>query len=99
MKDNSAFKFTCNSCSGHRLIVTHVWSILAGTNTERWQEWGPLKDNHHWNMGLRRRLRKMQTTKFREEISVSLRKMTLLLNRKNMKYTRQRPTGRAMSFL
>jgi hypothetical protein len=48
---------------------------------------------------LRRRLRKMKTMKFREVTSVSLRKMTLLLNRKNMKYTRQRPTGKAMSFL
>jgi hypothetical protein len=22
--------------------------MLAGENSERWQEWGPLKDNHHW---------------------------------------------------
>jgi hypothetical protein len=48
MEDNQASKFTCNSCGGHNLIITHVWSILAGTNTERWQEWGPFKDNHHW---------------------------------------------------
>jgi hypothetical protein len=48
MKDNDAFKFTCKSCSAHNLVVTHVWSMLAGTKSERWQEWGPLKDNHHW---------------------------------------------------
>jgi hypothetical protein len=30
------------------MIVTHVWTILAGADSERWQEWGPLKDNHHW---------------------------------------------------
>jgi hypothetical protein len=48
MKDNNAFKFTCSSCGGHELIVTHVWNILAGTESESWQEWGPLKDNHHW---------------------------------------------------
>ena len=48
MKDNLLYKFTCMSCGGHTLIVTHVWSILAGENSERWQEWGPLKDNHHW---------------------------------------------------
>jgi hypothetical protein len=48
LKDNLAFKFTCSSCGGHSLIVTHVWSILAGENSERWQEWGPLKGNHQW---------------------------------------------------
>ena len=48
MKANLVYKFTCSSCGGHTLIVTHVWSILAGENSERWQEWGPLKDNHHW---------------------------------------------------
>jgi len=48
MKDSPVYKFTCSSCGGHNLIVTHVWSILAGTESERWQEWGPLKDNHHW---------------------------------------------------
>ncbi|MGA2489697.1 MAG: hypothetical protein ABSF99_05860 [Anaerolineales bacterium] len=49
MKDNLVYKFTCSSCGGHTLIVTHVWSILAGVDSERWQEWGPLKDNHHWH--------------------------------------------------
>jgi len=48
MKNSIAFKFTCNSCNGHDLIVTHIWSILAGARSERWQEWGPLNDNHHW---------------------------------------------------
>lgn len=58
MKDNNAFKFTCTSCGGHNLIVTHVWSILAGTNTERWQEWGPLKDNHHWRYEFKEKIEK-----------------------------------------
>jgi len=22
--------------------------LLAGNDSERWREWGPLKDNHHW---------------------------------------------------
>jgi hypothetical protein len=48
MNDNDISKFTCKECGGHNLVVTHVWSILAGPNSERWQEWGPLKDNHHW---------------------------------------------------
>jgi hypothetical protein len=48
MNDNDVSKFTCKKCGGHRMIVTHVWTILAGTDSERWQEWGPLKDDHHW---------------------------------------------------
>jgi hypothetical protein len=48
MKDNNAFKFTCTSCGGHELTVTHVWNIQAGNDSESWREWGPLKDNHHW---------------------------------------------------
>ncbi len=48
MKSNIAFKFTCSSCGGHTLTLSHVWNILAGENSERWREWGPLKDDHHW---------------------------------------------------
>ena len=99
MKDKDGSKFTCIKCGGHELTVTHVWNILAGNASESWREWGPLKDNHHGNTSLRKRSRRMQTMKFREVISVSLRKMTLLLNRKSMKSTRQRLTGKAMSSL
>ena len=49
MNDDDASKFTCKECGEHKLIVTHIWSILAGPNSERWQEWGALKDNHHWH--------------------------------------------------
>ena len=48
MNDQDVSKFTCKECGGYNLIVTHVWSILAGADSERWQEWGPLKDDHHW---------------------------------------------------
>jgi hypothetical protein len=48
MNENDVSKFTCKKCGGHELIVTHVWNIQAGNDSERWQEWGPLKDNHHW---------------------------------------------------
>ena len=48
MNDTDGYKFTCKDCGDHNLIVTHVWNILAGEDSERWQEWGPLKDNHHW---------------------------------------------------
>lgn len=46
--DADVSKYTCKECGGRILIVTHIWTILAGTSTERWQEWGPLKDDHHW---------------------------------------------------
>jgi hypothetical protein len=48
MNDHGDLKFTCKECGGHILTVTHLWSILGGVENERWQEWGPLKDNHHW---------------------------------------------------
>jgi hypothetical protein len=48
MNETNTFKFTCKECGGHNLVVTHVWEILAGANSERWQEWGPLKNDHHW---------------------------------------------------
>jgi hypothetical protein len=49
MNEKVAYKFTCKKCGDHNLIATHVWSILAGVKSERWQEWGPLKDNHTWH--------------------------------------------------
>ena len=48
MNEADVAKFTCKECGGHSLTVTHVWSILAGEDSERWREWGPLKDSHHW---------------------------------------------------
>ena len=56
VNDHKFSKFTCKECDGHNLVVTHVWSILAGANSERWQEWGPLKDNHHWHYEFREKI-------------------------------------------
>lgn len=56
MSDTDVFKFTCKECGGHNLIVTHVWTILAGVNSERWQEWGPLGNNHHWHYEYREKI-------------------------------------------
>lgn len=50
MTDEDPPKFTCKECGGHTLIV---WNVLAGVNSERWQEWGPLKNNHHWRYEFR----------------------------------------------
>ena len=30
------------------MTVTHIWSILAGPDSENWQEWGPLEADHLW---------------------------------------------------
>ena len=48
MNNDNGKKFTCNKCGGHELTVTHIWNTQAGTESERWREWGSLKDNHHW---------------------------------------------------
>ncbi len=48
MNGNDASRFTCVKCGGHDLIVTHIWKIQAGVKSESWQEWGPLKNDHHW---------------------------------------------------
>jgi hypothetical protein len=58
MIEDNAFMFTCTACGGHTLIVTHVWRILAGTGSERWQEWGPLKDDHHWEYRFKEKIEK-----------------------------------------
>jgi hypothetical protein len=49
MNDVHTEKFTCLCCGGHRLIVTHVWTIQVGASRETWQEWGPLDERHHWH--------------------------------------------------
>jgi hypothetical protein len=49
MNDHQPWKFTCKTCGGHKLTVTRVWKILAGPDSESWQEWGPLEADHHWH--------------------------------------------------
>ena len=38
MKEAKPWEFTCKNCGGHKLTVFHVWTILAGPDTESWQE-------------------------------------------------------------
>jgi hypothetical protein len=49
MIDSQSLKFTCKTCGGHELTVTHIWRIFAGTDSESWLEWGPLEADHHWH--------------------------------------------------
>jgi hypothetical protein len=56
MNHNHVSKFTCNICGGNELIVSHIWNIEAGNDSERWREWGPLKDDHHWQYRFKEKL-------------------------------------------
>ena len=49
MNDTQPWEFTCKTCGDHGLTVAHTWSILAGVDSENWQEWGPLEASHHWH--------------------------------------------------
>lgn len=42
------WEFTCKICGANQLTVTRVWNILAGPDSEKWQEWGPLEADHSW---------------------------------------------------
>jgi hypothetical protein len=53
-------KFTCSTCGGNQLIVTHIWNLEAGNDSETWREWGPLKDDHHWQFQFKERVQKDQ---------------------------------------
>ena len=50
--------FTCKICGGHELTVSHMWSILAGNDSETWQEWGPLEANHLWHYDFKEKTEK-----------------------------------------
>jgi hypothetical protein len=56
MNKNGMPKYTCKKCGGHELIVTHIWNIDAGTESESWREWGPLKDDHHWQFEFKEKI-------------------------------------------
>jgi hypothetical protein len=56
MDDRQSMEFTCKTCGGHKLTVTRVWKILAGPDTESWQEWGPLEADHHWHYEYKERV-------------------------------------------
>ena len=40
MDNHRPWEFTCKTCGGHQLIVSRTWTILAGPDTENWQELG-----------------------------------------------------------
>jgi hypothetical protein len=58
MNDHQPWQFLCKSCGGHDLTVTHVWNILAGPESETWQEWGPLQADHLWRYDFKEKIEK-----------------------------------------
>jgi len=58
MNDSQPWEFTCKTCGGHTLSVTRVWTILAGPESESWQEWGPLEANHLWRFEFKEKIEK-----------------------------------------
>jgi hypothetical protein len=58
MNDQQPWKFSCKTCGAHKLTVTRVWEILAGPDSETWQEWGPLDANHLWRFEFKEKIEK-----------------------------------------
>jgi hypothetical protein len=58
MNGSSPWAFTCKTCGSRNLTVTRVWKILAGPDSETWQEWGPLEADHHWIFKFKERIEK-----------------------------------------
>jgi hypothetical protein len=58
MKDYQPWEFTCKTCGGHSLTVSRTWTILAGPDSESWQEWGPLEANHLWHFEFKEKIEK-----------------------------------------
>jgi len=60
MKNLQPWTFTCKTCGGHELTVTRIWSILAGADSESWQEWGPLEASHLWHYDFKEKIEKLE---------------------------------------
>jgi hypothetical protein len=58
MNEPQPWEFTCEICGGHQLNVTRVWNVLAGLDSESWQEWGPLEADHHWRVEFKEKIEK-----------------------------------------
>jgi len=60
MTDDQLWKFTCTTCVTHKLNVYRVWKILAGPESETWQEWGTLETDHTWVFKFKEKVEKDQ---------------------------------------
>jgi len=105
MDNPQIWKFTCHECGGHQLNVTHEWNILAGPESESWQEWGPLEDDHHWSYKFKEKIEPEKMEKMKKStmvvpgILLNIQKMTLLPGRKLMKNSNRTTTMEMTSFM
>ena len=58
MNEPQPWEFTCTTCGGHKLNVYRIWNILAGPDSESWQEWGPLEADHTWRFKFKEKIQK-----------------------------------------
>ena len=56
MNEHQPWEFTCATCGGRKLNVYRVWNILAGPESETWQEWGPLEADHTWKFEFKEKI-------------------------------------------
>ena len=57
MNDPKTWEFTCKTCGGHLLTVSHFWSLLVGSDRETWKECGPLESTHLWHYSQKERIK------------------------------------------
>jgi hypothetical protein len=60
MNNIRPWEFTCKTCGGHQLTISRVWTLLAGQETENWQEWGPLEADHLWHFEFKEKIEKVE---------------------------------------
>ena len=68
MSDHQPWTFTCKTCGGHHLTVTRIWEILAGPDSESWQEWGPLEGNHLWHFKFKEKIQEEKDQDQEDEV-------------------------------
>jgi hypothetical protein len=58
MNNDQPWEYTCTTCGAHKLTVYRVWKILAGPESETWQEWGALEADHTWVFKFKEKIEK-----------------------------------------
>jgi len=58
MDDYQPCEFICKTCGGRSINVFRNWTVLAGRDSQSWQEWGPLEAGHLWRFVFKKRLEK-----------------------------------------
>jgi len=58
MNNHQSWEFTCKTCGGHSMTVTHIWSTMALPDSENWREWWPLQMDHLWRYDYKEKIEK-----------------------------------------